>query len=66
MCCLMIFFLYAQTDGTSTEIVRLARGLTSVEQRDKAVARVMEEIRKKNIFVTLKGWRHEVHCISIP
>ena len=45
--------------------MRLASSLSSIEQRDEAVARVLEEIRKKDIFVTLKGWRHEVHCFVV-
>lgn len=43
--------------------VKLASELTRIEQRDEAVARVLEEIRKKDIFVTLKGWRHELYSV---
>ena len=58
-----VFEISGQNEATRAECVMLASRLSSVEQRDEAIARVLEEIRKKDNFVTLKGWRHEVHII---
>ena len=55
----------SQNETRRADSVRLASRLTSIEQRDEAMARVLEEIRKKDSFVTLKGWRHEVHCFVV-
>lgn len=58
-----VFEISGQNEATRAECVMLASRLSSVEQRDEAIARVLEEIRKKDNFVTLKGWRHELYSV---
>ena len=34
--------------------------LSTVEEKSAAIERVLEDLRKKDKFVSLKGWRNEV------
>ena len=47
-----------------TVCVNLSIALDSVEKRDEALAEVLEDLRSKNAFVSLKGWRDEVNEMS--
>ena len=47
-------------DDSSVETVVLDPKLTTFEERSEKLAIVLEELRKKDVFFTLKGWRDEV------
>lgn len=55
-----VFEISGQVDGTKSGFVTMSSTLTNTELRDKAVARVLDDFKKKNVFITLKGWRNEV------
>ena len=55
-------------EGTSTlnkPNVELHSSLQSRDARTAAVAEVMQDLRDKDIFITLKGWRNEVIVFDI-
>ena len=49
-----------QTD--SVTCVEVCESLDTYEERSKKVAEVLDDLRKRDLFVSLKGWRDEVMC----
>ncbi|EDO49616.1 predicted protein [Nematostella vectensis] len=57
-------FTIVMNDDGSVEHVTLAPSLKTFEERTKGVNDVMEEFRKNDVFVTLRGWREEEFAVS--
>ena len=55
-----MFQIEPPKDGNAVETVRLNPNLNSYDERSEKIAVVLQELRKKNVFFTLKGWRDEV------
>lgn len=55
-----VFQIVNEDSGKS---VHLSETLTSVEARSEVFARILQEIRQKDKFVTLRGWRNETYSV---
>ena len=62
----LVFHVEQPKDNTSLEIVRLDPSLKTYEERSSKLAGVLEELRQKDVFLTLRGWRNEVYLILKP
>lgn len=51
-------FIFKQITGT--EVVELNPVFRNYDERSANVERVMQDLRAKDVFVTLRGWRDEV------
>ena len=56
--------IFVMVLGTNGEIIHvtLAAGLKTFTERSQKIAEVMNSLRLKDVFSTLRGWRSEVHC----
>ncbi|EDO49598.1 predicted protein [Nematostella vectensis] len=57
-----IFAVIKTTD--SDEHVTLVPSLLTFEERTQKVNEVVQEFRKKDLFVTLRGWRDEMYAVG--
>ncbi len=55
-----VFHVEPPRDNEGLERVRLDPSLKTFDQKSEKVAAVLNELRKKDVFVSLKGWRDEV------
>lgn len=53
-------FKVIKNDFGNIDHVTLAPHLNTFENRSQKVEEVMQEFRKNDLFVTLRGWRNEV------
>ncbi|XP_031570665.1 nudix hydrolase 20, chloroplastic-like [Actinia tenebrosa] len=58
-----VFKLVRNDDGGIGHVT-LDSNLQTFEQRTKKVDDVMQEFRRKDLFLTLKGWRDEMYAVS--
>ncbi|ESO82574.1 hypothetical protein LOTGIDRAFT_169894 [Lottia gigantea] len=57
-------FLYEEGKGFKREILRVLPDLNTPETRSKQIEHVLQDLRKRNIFCTLRGWRDENYDIK--
>ena len=57
---IVVFHIEPPKDGNEVEKVRLNPSLKTYDERSEGIRVVLEELRRKNVFFTLKGWRNEV------
>ncbi len=55
-----MFHVEPPHNNEGLERVRLDPSLKTFEQKSEKVATVLNELRQKDVFVSLKGWRDEV------
>ena len=56
---------YPNVFEISSSHVKFTSKLTTYESRSKAIANVLEELRKNDSYISLKLWRDEVIYISV-
>ena len=52
------------SDGTSTGTISFVPTLKTLEQRSQALAEVLQDWRKRNVFECLQGWRNETYWVT--
>lgn len=57
--------LVLQVFQVSPGCVELNPAFRDYEERSNKVDEVLKQLRAENAFIALKGWRDEVHCLSI-
>ena len=55
-----VFEISGQTGGC----LSLSSSMGSRDEQDQSVAAVLQDLRRKNVFVTLRGWRDEVKTLE--
>eukprot|EP00794_Sanderia_malayensis_P007038 gene7038-7827_t len=60
-----VFTLVKDEKTENIKYVTIAETLRSADERSVAVQNVLQQIREKNVFASLNGWRDELYTVAV-